>query len=68
MIRPMFGHRPKPRKFDMPTRYYDPKKEERKHKRIRIKTNGRRRDRAQNTRILLYAAGLGIVIYIMAVL
>lgn len=68
MIRPMFGHRPKPRKFDMPTRYYNPKEDEKRQKRIHIKMNSRRRDRAQNTRILMFAVGLGIVIYLMTIL
>lgn len=68
MIRPMFGKQRKPRKFDMPLRYYNPKEEERRRKRIRIKPNTRRRERAQGARVLLYAAGLAIVIYIITVL
>lgn len=69
MIRPMFGHRPKPRKFDMPLRYYNPEEEERRRRRIRIQpASRRRRDRGQGARIILYAAGLAVVVYIMSVL
>jgi len=34
MLKPMFGHRPKPRKFNMPTRYYDPEEEERQGSKV----------------------------------
>ena len=52
MIRPMFGHRPKPRKFNMPLRYYNPEEDEKKKRRIRIKVR-RRKDR-YGTKIFLY--------------
>ncbi|MEX0904342.1 MAG: hypothetical protein WD028_01395 [Balneolaceae bacterium] len=68
MIRPMFGRQKKPKKFDMPLRYYNPKEEERRRRRIRIQPTTRRRDRGQNVRVLLYAAGLAVVIYIISVL
>lgn len=66
MIRPMFGHRPKPRKFNMPLRYYNPEEDEKKKRRIRIKTQ-RRKDR-YGTKIFLYAAGLTLVLLIMSML
>lgn len=62
----MFGHRPKPRKFDMPLRYYDPKDDERRRKRIHIKMR-RRKDR-QGVKIVLYALGLALVVWLISVL
>lgn len=67
MIRPMFGHRAKPKKFDIPLRYYDPKEDEKRKQRIRIKTT-RRRHRSQNIRVVIYALGLALIIWIIAVL
>lgn len=66
MIRPMFGHRPKPRKFNMPLRYYNPEEDEKKKRRIRIKVK-RRKDR-YGTKIFLYAAGLTLVLLVMSML
>jgi len=66
MIRPMFGHRPKPRKFNMPLRYYNPKEDEKKKRRIHIKVR-RRKDR-YGTKIFLYVAGLTIVLLVMSML
>jgi hypothetical protein len=66
MLKPMFGHRPKPRKFDMPLRYYDPKDDERRKKRIHIKM--RRRKDKQGIKIVLYALGLALVVWLIAVL
>lgn len=66
MLKPMFGHRPKPRKFDMPLRYYDPKDDERRRKRIHIKMR-RRKDR-QGVKIVLYALGLALVVWLISVL
>jgi len=62
----MFGHRPKPRKFDMPLRYYDPKDDERRKKRIRIKM--RRRKDKQGVKIVLYALGLALVVWLITIL
>ena len=67
MIRPMMGRRAKPKKFDMPLRYYNPEEENRRRKRIQIKTRHRRKD-GQGIRVLVYAVGLGIVIWIMTIL
>ncbi len=67
MIRPMFGHRAKPKKFEIPLRYYDPKEDEKRRQRLRIKTN-RKRHRSQNIRIMIYALGLGLVVWIISIL
>jgi len=67
MIRPMFGHRSKPKKFDMPLRYYDPKEDEKRKQRIRINTK-HNRHRAQNIRVAIYALGLALIIWVIAVL
>lgn len=66
MIRPMFGHRPKPKRFNMPLRYYNPEEDEKRKKRIRIKIN-RRKDR-QGSRVFIYAVGLAIVVWIITLL
>lgn len=67
MLKPMFGHRPKPKKFDVPLRYYDPKEDERKKQRIRIKSaNNKARYRAQNMRVVTYTVALVLVIWIIA--
>lgn len=67
MLKPMFGHRAKPRKFDMPTRYYDPEKEKKRRQRMKFESN-RKRHRSQNIRVVLYVVGLIMVIWIITVL
>jgi hypothetical protein len=67
MLKPMFGHRAKPRKFDMPTRYYDPEKEKKRRQRMKFESN-RKRHRAQNMRVLLYVFGLIFVIWVITAL
>ena len=67
MLKPIFGHRPKPKKFNMPLRYYDPTEDERRKKKIQIKMRSRRKDR-QGIRVLLYALGLAMVVWLIAVL
>lgn len=66
MIKPMFGHRPKPRRFNMPLRYYNPEEDEKRRKRISIKVN-RRKDRYSG-RILIYVVGLSVVVWIISLL
>lgn len=69
MLRPMFGHRPKIKKFDMPLRYYDPKEDEKRKQRIRIQSNTNRdRYRAQNMRVVTYTLVLGVIIWVIATL
>jgi hypothetical protein len=51
MIKPMFGHTPKPRKFDLPLRYYDPEEE-------RPKTR-------QGLKVFVLALGLFMVLWII---
>ena len=67
MLKPMFGHRAKPRKFDMPTRYYDPEKEKKRRQRMKFESK-RKRHRSQNIRVVLYVVGLIMVIRIITVL
>ncbi len=66
MIRPMFGPRKKPKKFNMPLRYYDPKEDERRRRRIRIKP--KRRKSKQGMRVFVYAVGLAFVVWIISIL
>ncbi len=66
MIKPMFGHRPKPKKFNMPLRYYKPEEEERRKRRISIKMNRRRPK--QGAQVFIYAIGLAIVVWVISVL
>lgn len=69
MLKPMFGHRPKPKKFDMPLRYYDPKEDEKRKERIRIQSKtSRNRYRAQNMRVVSYTLVLGVIIWVIATL
>jgi len=67
MLRPMFGFRPKPKKFDYQYRYYDPKKDEREKRKQRIKfeTHNRRKPK-QFTRVVFYAVLLGIIVYLIS--
>ena len=32
MMKPMFGHRPKPKQFDLPLRYYNPEEDEKENR------------------------------------
>lgn len=66
MIKPMFGHRPKNRKFNMPLRYYNPEEDEKRKKRIRIGVR-RRKDRYAG-RLFVYIVGLCIVVWIISLL
>ena len=66
MIKPMFGYRPKSKEFNYQPRYYDPKKEERNRRRIRF-TRKRAKDR-QTLRVLVYAAILAFIVWIISVL
>lgn len=69
MLKPMFGFRAKPKKFELPLRYYDPEEDEKRRLKIRIKTNRlRNRHRGQNIRVMIYAIGLTIVIWIITLL
>ena len=67
MLKPMFGHRAKPRKFDMPTRYYDPEKEKKRRQRMKFESK-RKRHRSQNIRVVIYVVGLIMGIWIITVL
>tara|TARA_R110002096_G_scaffold28336_4_gene85886 strand:- start:4858 stop:5064 length:207 start_codon:yes stop_codon:yes gene_type:complete len=67
----MFGFRPKPKKFDLPLRYYDPEKEERENNRerrnITFETHNRVRPK-QFSRVVSLAVLLGLVVYIISLL
>lgn len=67
MIRPMMGRRAKPKKFDMPLRYYNPEEENKRRQRIRFKSKTRRKD-SQGFRVLAYAIGLCFVIWVITLL
>ncbi|MEX2463910.1 MAG: hypothetical protein WD513_06405 [Balneolaceae bacterium] len=65
----MFGHRAKPKKFDLPLRYYDPKEDEKRRRRISFRSDLKRnRYRRQNIQIIIYAFGLAIVVWIITIL
>lgn len=66
MLKSMFGHRPSPKKFNYQYRYYDPKKDERKKRRIKIVP--KRRKYHQGRSVLLYALGLAFVVWIISIL
>ncbi|MEX1063281.1 MAG: hypothetical protein WEC12_06735 [Balneolaceae bacterium] len=67
MLKPMFGRRPKPKKFDLPLRYYDPKEDEKNKDRIRFQSKTRRPDR-QGTKVMLYAGLLLFIVWIISIL
>ena len=71
MLRPMFGYRPKIKKFDLPFRYHDPEKEERENnrrkRRIKLQTHNRIKPK-QNIRVLGLALFLALVVYIISIL
>ncbi len=66
MLSPMFGHRPKYKKFDYKFRYYDPKEDERRKRRIRIKRPHKKSNQTRS--VLLLALGLAFVIWIITLL
>ncbi|MDX1672462.1 MAG: hypothetical protein R3211_08975 [Balneolaceae bacterium] len=66
MIKPMFGHRPKPKKFNYEYRYYDPKEEERRKRRIKIKRPHKKHHQGRS--IILYTALLAFVVYLIYIL
>ena len=67
MIKPMFGHRPKPKKFDYPFRYYDPEKDEKekRKKRIKFESYTTRKPR-QFSRVVFYVVLLSIIVYLIS--
>lgn len=66
MLKPMFGHRPKPKKFEYQFRYYNPDKEERKNRRIRIERKHKKHHQGRS--VMLYALGLSLVVWIISLL
>ncbi|MGA1464658.1 MAG: hypothetical protein ACO363_02825 [Balneolaceae bacterium] len=64
MIKPMFGHTPKPRKFDLPLRYYDPEEERRRKRTIRFERKKRPKTR-QGLKVFVLALGLFMVLWII---
>ncbi len=65
MLKPMFGRQPRPRKFDLPLRYYDPAEDERRKQRIKIETYHRRRPN-QGLRVLSMAILLMLILWIIS--
>jgi len=63
MITPMFGNRRRPKKFDYQFRYHDPKEEERKKRRIKIKRPHKKHHQGRS--ILLYAVCLAFVVWLI---
>ena len=63
MITPMFGNRRKPKKFDYPYRYYDPKEEERRKRRIKIKRPHKKHHQGRS--ILVYVVALAFVVWLI---
>lgn len=66
MIKPMFGHRPKPKKFNYKFQHHDPKEDERRKQRIKIRRSHKKYHQGRS--VLMYALGLALVIYIMYLL
>lgn len=62
----MFGHRPKHKKFEYQFRYYDPKEDERRKRRIKIKRPTKKSHQTRS--VLMLALGLALVIWIITLL
>ena len=65
MLRPMFGYRPKAKRFEYQFRYHDPKEEEKRKRRIRIQTHNRRKPK-QVQKVFGLAALLFMVVWIIS--
>lgn len=69
MIRPMFGYRPKIRKFNLPFQHHDPEQEERENnrrkRRIKFQTHNRVQPK-QNVKVLGLALLLALVVYLIS--
>lgn len=68
MINPMFGHRPKPKKFDYTCRYYDPEKDKREKRRQRIKFKRPHKKHHQGRSVVLYTIALAFVVLLIYLL
>lgn len=66
MLKPMFGHRPKPKKFEYQFRYYNPEKDERRKRRINIERKHAKYHHGRS--VMLYALGLALVVWIITLL
>lgn len=66
MFRSMFGFRPKPKRFEYQFRYYDPKEEERRKRRIKIERPYKKHHQGRS--IILYASGLAFVVWLISIL
>jgi hypothetical protein len=65
----MFGHRPKPKRFDLPLRYYNPDEDEKekRKKRIKFQTHNRVQPK-QFARVFFLFILLSLVVYLIGIL
>ncbi len=65
----MFGHRPKPKQFDLPLRYYNPEEDEKekRKKRIKFQTHNRVQPK-QFARVFFLFILLSLVVYLIGIL
>jgi hypothetical protein len=63
MLPPMFGHRPKHKKFNYQFRYYDPTEDERKKQRLKFKRLHKKNHQGRS--VILLALGLAAVIWLI---
>lgn len=69
MINPMFGRQPKPKRFDLPLRYYDPSKDERELRKRRLNFQRNTRvHRKQAGKTIMLAILLAFIVYIISLL
>ena len=66
-MKPMFGHRPKPKQFDLPLRYYNPEEDEKRKKRIKFQSHNRVQPK-QFVRVFFLFILLSLVVYLIGVL
>ena len=69
MMKPMFGHRPKPKQYDLPLRYYNPEEDEKENRKKRIKFQSHNRVQPkQFVRVFFLFILLSLVVYLIGVL
>ncbi len=66
MLSPMFGHRPRHKKFNLPFRHYDPQDDERRKKRLKIKRPYKKSHQTRS--VILLSLGLVFVIWVITLL
>ncbi len=65
MLKPFMGRRPRPKQFDLPLRYHDPVKDQSYRERIRFQSALKRKRKKQNSQVVVYAALLFFLVWLI---